>query len=82
VVIAPVGEQHSEKPDEVYRRIERLYPGPYLELFARKPRDGWTVWGNEIAPYDANADFAGSLDDCYAAVRERVAAGGEEWKPR
>src|SRR6516164_5104412 len=27
-----------EKPDEVYRRIERLYPGPYLELFARKPR--------------------------------------------
>jgi N6-adenosine-specific RNA methylase IME4 len=46
-VIAPVGG-HSEKPDEVYRRIERLYPGPYLELFARKPRDGWTVWGNEI----------------------------------
>jgi N6-adenosine-specific RNA methylase IME4 len=82
VVIAPVGEQHSAKPDEIYRRIERLYPGPYLELFARKPRAGWTVWGNEIAPYDANADFAGSLDDCYAAVRERVAAGGEGWKPR
>src|SRR5262249_29523427 len=35
VVIAPVGEQHSAKPDETYRRIERLYPGPYLELFAR-----------------------------------------------
>jgi N6-adenosine-specific RNA methylase IME4 len=50
VIIAPVGEQHSAKPDEVYRRIERLYPGPYLELFARKPRDGWTTWGNEIAP--------------------------------
>jgi N6-adenosine-specific RNA methylase IME4 len=49
VVIAPVGE-HSEKPDEVYRRIERLYRGPYLELFARKPRDGWTVWGNEAPP--------------------------------
>jgi hypothetical protein len=47
VVIAPAGE-HSEKPDEVYRRIERLYPGPYLELFARRPRPGWTVWGNEI----------------------------------
>src|SRR5262249_52443214 len=29
VIIAPVRE-HSEKPDEVYRRIERLYPGPYL----------------------------------------------------
>jgi N6-adenosine-specific RNA methylase IME4 len=51
VILAPLGE-HSEKPDEVYRRIERLYPGPYLELFARKPRDGWTTWGNEIAPPD------------------------------
>ena len=49
VIIAPVGE-HSEKPDEVYRRIERLYPGPYLELFARRPRDGWTTWGDEIPP--------------------------------
>jgi len=41
IVIAPVAE-HSEKPDEVYRRIERLYPGPYLELFARKERAGWS----------------------------------------
>jgi N6-adenosine-specific RNA methylase IME4 len=47
VVIAPVGE-HSAKPDEVYRRIERLYPGPYLELFARRERPHWTVWGDEI----------------------------------
>jgi len=49
IVVAPVGE-HSEKPDEVCRRVERLYIGPYLELFARKPRPGWTVWGNEIQP--------------------------------
>jgi N6-adenosine-specific RNA methylase IME4 len=54
VIIAPVGE-HSEKPDEAYRRIERLFPGPYLELFARKPRDGWTVWGNEIKRGDMEA---------------------------
>ena len=47
VVIAPVGE-HSEKPEEVRRRIERLFSGPYLELFGRKPTPGWTVWGNEI----------------------------------
>jgi N6-adenosine-specific RNA methylase IME4 len=51
VIVAPVGEP-SEKPDEVYRRIERLYPGPYLELFARKPREGWTTWGNEIKRAD------------------------------
>jgi N6-adenosine-specific RNA methylase IME4 len=47
VVIAPVGE-HSAKPDEVYRRIERLYPGPRLELFARRPRKHWWTWGDEI----------------------------------
>jgi N6-adenosine-specific RNA methylase IME4 len=49
VVIAPVGE-HSEKPDEVYRRIRRLYPGPYLELFARKLRPNWMCWGDELPP--------------------------------
>jgi N6-adenosine-specific RNA methylase IME4 len=55
VVIAPVGE-HSEKPDEVYRRIERLYPGPYLELFARRPREDWTTWGDEIERPAAPSD--------------------------
>ena len=45
--MTPVGE-HSEKPDEAYLRMQRLFGGPYLELFARKERPGWTVWGNEI----------------------------------
>ena len=50
VVIAPHPGpgRHSEKPEEVRRRIERLYAGPYLELFGREPVKGWTVWGNEI----------------------------------
>ena len=47
VVLAPRGE-HSEKPEEVRRRIERLYPGPHLELFARRPAPGWDTWGNEV----------------------------------
>ena len=47
VIIAPVGA-HSAKPDEAYRRMERLYAGPRLELFARKAREGWITWGNEI----------------------------------
>jgi N6-adenosine-specific RNA methylase IME4 len=51
VVFAPVGGP-SEKPAEVRRRIERLFPGPYLELFATKKVDGWTCWGNEIGPPD------------------------------
>jgi hypothetical protein len=32
--------------------------------------------------YNANADFAGSLDDCYCAVRARIAAGGKGWQPK
>jgi len=48
VVMAPRIGEHSAKPEEVAQRIERLYPGPYLELFARKPREGWTTWGNEV----------------------------------
>jgi N6-adenosine-specific RNA methylase IME4 len=47
VVMAPVAE-HSEKPDEVRRRIERLLAGPYLKLFARAERPGWVTWGNEV----------------------------------
>jgi N6-adenosine-specific RNA methylase IME4 len=42
--------EHSRKPDEQYQLIEACSPGPFLELFARHPRDGWTVWGDESAP--------------------------------
>jgi N6-adenosine-specific RNA methylase IME4 len=51
VVIAPHG-RHSEKPEEVARRIEQLRCGPYLELFARRQRPGWMCWGNEVPPID------------------------------
>lgn len=44
---APVG-RHSEKPEQAYEIVERMSPGPYLELFARRPRANWTVWGNEV----------------------------------
>lgn len=44
---APIGE-HSEKPEEFYRIIERLSPGPYCELFARRQRPGWTCLGDEL----------------------------------
>lgn len=41
--------EHSRKPDAVYPKIERLWPGgPYLELFARRRRAGWDAYGNEL----------------------------------
>lgn len=42
-------EEHSKKPDYYYQLIENMFPrGTYLELFARRKRNGWTSWGNEI----------------------------------
>ena len=42
----PVG-RHSAKPGILRRRIEQLYDGPYLELFAREAGMGWDIWGNQ-----------------------------------
>jgi N6-adenosine-specific RNA methylase IME4 len=39
--------EHSRKPDEQYALIESCSPGPYLELFARGVRPGWTTWGDQ-----------------------------------
>lgn len=47
VIFAP-RTKHSKKPQEAYDLIERTSPGPRLEMFAREPRDGFVVWGNEV----------------------------------
>jgi N6-adenosine-specific RNA methylase IME4 len=46
-ITAPV-QDHSHKPEEQYPLIERISPGRYLELFARRRQRGWDAWGNEI----------------------------------
>ena len=51
VLAAKIGD-HSEKPEAQYDKIESLVGGPYLELFGRKKRKGWTVLGNEIDGQD------------------------------
>jgi N6-adenosine-specific RNA methylase IME4 len=48
--------QHSRKPDCVRARIERLVDGPYLELFSRQPREGWTTWGDETGKFAEAAE--------------------------
>lgn len=57
LIYYPVRE-HSRKPDDQYRKIETLYPNArYLELFARRKRQGWASWGNEI---DCDVDITAS----------------------
>ena len=56
---APRGP-HSSKPDRFYELVESCSPGPYLEVFARSARPGWTAWGAELpAAVVASGDVGG-----------------------
>jgi N6-adenosine-specific RNA methylase IME4 len=50
--IATRKREHSRKPNELYAIIEACSPGPYLELFARGRRGGWSAWGDQSDDYD------------------------------
>jgi hypothetical protein len=83
----PRQPQSSSKAESPKQAADRsLVAGPYLELFARLRRPGWTAWGDELdkfePKYDAHDDFAKSLDEGYRVIRERVAAGGPKWVPK
>ena len=49
--LATQKREHSRKPDELYPIIEACSPGPYAELFARRPPLGWNSWGDEFEDY-------------------------------
>lgn len=76
--------EHSRKPDEQYDLIEECSPGPHLELFARHPREGWTVWGDEsgddVAPRGkAHRGYAGGPIQAPVLERhERLRPGTKE----
>jgi N6-adenosine-specific RNA methylase IME4 len=50
-VIEAPRREHSRKPDETFARIEALYAGPYLEMFARERRAEWEAWGNQTEKF-------------------------------
>ncbi|MBA0054311.1 methyltransferase [Streptomyces sp. AJS327] len=39
--------RHSEKPPEFFDLVEKISPGPRLEIFSRQGRPGWDAWGDE-----------------------------------
>lgn len=41
-------EAHSVKPQVFRQAVERVSPGPRIELFARQASPGWTAWGNQV----------------------------------
>ena len=54
LIVAPVRE-HSRKPEQMRADIERLWDGPYLELFARESAPGWDAWGNQTNKFNEGA---------------------------
>lgn len=46
--LSPRLPQHSAKPEWFYTLVEEQSHGPYLEMFARRRREGWDSWGNQV----------------------------------
>lgn len=45
--------EHSRKPEYVQDMIDLMYPeAKKIELFARRSREGWDTWGNEVTKFD------------------------------
>jgi N6-adenosine-specific RNA methylase IME4 len=55
IIVDSLRREHSRKPDEMIPLIENLFDGPYLELFARTQRPGWTVWGKQTYKFSESA---------------------------
>jgi len=70
-IIKTQKREHSRKPDELYDIIGKCSRGPFLELFARGSRPGWTTWGNQADAYEPTwATYANHSQ----AKRERAAS--------
>jgi N6-adenosine-specific RNA methylase IME4 len=85
LIVSP-RRKHSQKPDEQYARIEHFCSGPYLELFARQRRPGWTAWGDELdkfePEYDAQDDSPNRWSKATAPFAGALLAGGRPWVPK
>lgn len=79
--LATQKREHSRKPDEQYPLIEACSPGPFLEMFARGPRKGWTVWGNQADDYEPTWPTYANHSQAGKNARPRVAAPAVEHLP-
>lgn len=77
-IISTMKREHSRKPDEQYEIIESCSWGPYLELFGRGGRNGWSTWGNQSENYEPdwptykNHSQAKSTEELELQFREKV----------
>lgn len=78
--VATRKREHSRKPDEQYPIIEACSPGPRLEMFARGPRKGWTVWGDQSEAYTPTWDTYAHNSQASAAYKNLPANGTDRPK--
>ena len=72
-IISSQKREHSRKPDQQYPLIEGCSNGPRLEMFARGPRVGWTVWGNQAEDYAPTWDtYANHSQASVVALKRAV----------
>ena len=51
-VLREPSTKHSKKPECAYRMLEEMFPNAAkIELFARKEREGWDCWGNQVEKF-------------------------------
>ena len=61
--------EHSKKPNEFRKRIERMFGDvPKLEMFARTRTEGWDAWGNETDKFEEGCEVS---TEYYAAQEAR-----------
>jgi len=75
--LATMKREHSRKPDEAYDIIEACSPGPWLEMFARGSRTGWTTWGQQADDYFPTWEtYANHSQVCRDETSARATADG------
>ena len=57
---AEASRRHSQKPDEFFEIVESLFDGPYVELFARRTRLGWTTLGDQVVAEESGCASTGA----------------------
>jgi N6-adenosine-specific RNA methylase IME4 len=69
-----------QKPDRVRGDIERLFAGPYIELFARARCEGWSSWGRELDKFPMVTE-ADKYPDKFPAVKSALKWEADGFQP-
>lgn len=64
--------EHSRKPDEFYDIVESCSPGPYLEMFARGSREGWSTWGDQADAYSPTWATYANHSQCKTGIDDQA----------